>query len=328
MSVRIGFIGTGGIAQRHLQTLSKNSDAQLVAYCDLDVERAQKAAKEYGGNAYRDYEKMLDREELDALVICIPPFAHGDIELAACEQGLHMLIEKPVAVSSDVALKILKAVEEADLTTLVAYKYRWDDHVQKGREMLADQTIGLVFGNFWGGTPGVGWWRIKSESGGQMIEQATHIVDMARFMVGDVQRVQAFGTLQAMNKVYPDFDVWDATVVNLEFAGGAVGTISCTCLAQNWGQSSLRVIAREIMVSVRGGEGISWVDQDGEGEYERQIDGYQREGDVFVEAVMTGDRSEVYSDYADGVKTLAVTEATNFSIENGGEVIEISDILG
>ncbi len=83
MSVRIGFIGTGGIAQRHLQTLSKNSDAQLVAYCDLDVERAQKAAKEYGGNAYRDYEKMLDREELDALVICIPPFAHGDIELAA-----------------------------------------------------------------------------------------------------------------------------------------------------------------------------------------------------------------------------------------------------
>ena len=161
-----------------------------------------------------------------------------------------------------------------------------------------------------------------------MIEQATHIVDMARFMVGDVQRVQAFGTLQAMNKVYPDFDVWDATVVNLEFAGGAVGTISCTCLSENWGQSSLRVIARDVMVNVRGGEGISWVDQDGEGEYERQIDGHQREAEVFVEAIKTGDHSQIHSDYADGVKTLAVTEAANLSINNGGEVIEISDILG
>ncbi len=328
MSVRIGFIGTGGIAQSHLQTLSGNADAQLVAYCDLDLKRAQKAAEEYGGNAYRDFEKMLDGEELDALVICTPPFAHGDIELAACEQRLHMLIEKPVAISTDVALRILEAVETAGLITLVAYKYRWEDHVQKGREMLADHTIGLVFGNFWGGAPGVGWWRVKSQSGGQMIEQATHIVDMARFMVGDVQRVQAFGTLQAMNKVYPDFDVWDATVANLEFANGAVGTISSTCLSENWGQSSLRVIAQKLMVDVKGGEGISWVDQDGKGEYERRVDGYQREAEVFVEAVITGDRSEIYSDYADAVRTLAVTEATNLSIENGGEVIEISDILG
>jgi len=328
MSVRIGFIGTGGIAQGHIQRLSGNSDAQLVAYCDLDLERAQKAAEEYGGNAYRDFEKMLDGEELDALVICTPPFAHGDIELAACEQGLHMLIEKPVAISTDVALPILKAVKQAGVTTVVAYKYRWEDHVQKAREMLADQTIGLVFGNFWGSTPDVGWWRVKSGSGGQMIEQTTHIVDMARFMVADIERVQAFGTLQVMNKVYPDLDVWDATVANLEFANGAVGTISSTCLSENWWQSSLRVIAQDIMVDVNAGEDISWVDQDGEGEYKRQVDGYQREDDVFVKAVMTGDRSEVYSDYADGVRTLAVTEATNLSIQNGGEVVEISDILG
>jgi len=328
MSIRIGFIGTGGIAQRHLQTLSENSDAQLIAYCDLDLERAQQAAEEYGGKAYRDFEKMLDGEELEAVIICTPPFAHGDIELAACERGLHMLIEKPVAIGTDVALKVLGAIETAGLTTLVGYKYRWEDHVQKGREMLANHTIGLVFGNFWSGTPGVDWWRVKSQSGGQMIEQATHIVDMARFMVGDVQRVQAFGTLQAMNKVYPDFDIWDATVANLEFASGAVGTISSTCLSENWWQSSLRVIAQKLMIDVNGDEGIGWIDQDGEGEYQRQVDGYQREAEVFVEAVMTGDRSEIYSDYADAVRTLAVTEATNLSIQNGGEVVEISDILG
>ncbi len=328
MPVRIGFIGTGGIAQLHLQNLSGNADAQLVAYCDLDVERAQAAAKEYGGKAYQDFEKMLDGEELDALVICTPPFAHGDIELAACEQGLHMFIEKPVARDINMALPIRDAIQEAGLITLVAYKYRWDDHIHKGREMLANQTIGLVFGNFWGSTPGVGWWRVKSKSGGQMIEQATHIVDMARFMVGEIKRVQAFGTLQAMDKIYPDFDVWDATVADLEFANGAVGTISCTCLSENWHQSSLRVIAQKVMVNVKGGEGISWVDQDGEGQYDKQVDGYRREAEVFVEAVKTGDRSQIHSDYDDAVRTLAVTEATNLSIENEGEVVEISDILG
>jgi len=328
MSVRIGFIGTGGIAQRHLQTLSENPEAQLIAYCDLELARAQKAAAEYGGNAYQDFEKMLESEQLDALVICTPPFAHGDIELAACEQGLHMLIEKPVARDTAMALPVLDAIQQAGVTTVVAYKYRWEDHVQKGREMLADQTIGLVFGNFWTSTPGASWWRVKSQSGGQMIEQTTHIVDMARFMVGEVERVQAFGTLQAMNKVYPDFDIWDATVANLEFANGAVGTISSTCLSENWGQSSLRVIAQKVTVEVKGGEGIGWVDANGAGEYERQIDGYQREANTFVEAIISGDRSEIYSDYADAVKTLAVTEACNLSIENGGEVIAISEILG
>jgi len=210
----------------------------------------------------------------------------------------------------------------------VAYKYRWEDHVQKARQMLEGETIGLVFGNFWGSTPGVSWWRIKSKSGGQMIEQATHIIDMARFMAGEVERVQAFGTLQAMGKVYTDFDVWDATVANLEFANGAVGTISSTCLSENWGQSSLRVIAQQVMVNVKGGGGISWADAEGEGEYRRQIDGYRREDEVFVEAVMSGDRTKIYSDYADAVKTLAVTEASNLSIENSGEVVELSDVLG
>jgi len=110
MSVRIGFIGVGGVAQGHMQNLSSIGDAELVAYCDLELDRAQQAAEEHGGRAYRDFEKMLDNEQLDALVICTPPFAHGDIELAACEKGLHMLIEKPVALSTELAPQIQQAI--------------------------------------------------------------------------------------------------------------------------------------------------------------------------------------------------------------------------
>jgi len=326
MSVRIGFIGTGGVAQQHLENLNDNPDVELVAYCDIELEKAEQAAEQYGGNSYRDFEEMLDHEELDGLVICTPPSAHGDIEMAACEKGLHLLIEKPVALSTAVALPILRAIESAGVVSLVAYKYRWDDHVRKGREMLQGQTIGLVFGNYWTATSPPPWWRVKSQSGGQAVEQTTHIFDMARFMAGEISRVQAFGTLQIMDTIYPDFDVWDASTANLEFANGAVGTISSTCLSQNWGQSSLRVLTHELMVNIAG-DTLSWAGEDGEGQYIKQVDGYVGESQAFVEAMVTGDRSQIHSDYADAVKTLAVTEATNRSIENGGEVVEVADLL-
>ncbi len=326
MSVRIGFIGTGRVAQRHLENLNDNPDAELVAYCDIELAKAEHAAEQYGGNSYRDFEKMLDHEELDGVVICTPPFAHGDIEMAACEKGLHLLIEKPVALSTAVALPILEAIESAGVISLVAYKYRWDDHVHKGREMLEGRTIGLVFGNVWGSTPSAPWWRVKSQSGGPAVEQTTHIFDMARFMAGEITRVQAFGTLQIMDTVYPDFDVWDACTANLEFANGAVGTISSTCLSQNWRQSTLRVLAHELMVNIAG-DSLSWAGEDGEGEYAKQVDGYVRESEAFVEAMVTGDRSQIHSDYGDAIKTLAVSEATNRSIENGGEVVEMAELL-
>ncbi len=326
MSVRMGFIGTGGIAQRHLNSMRNNPDVELVAYCDIELPKAQQAAEEYGGRAYDDFAAMLDKEDLAAVVICTPPFAHGDIELAACERGLHMLIEKPVALDVAVARPILEAIEAAGIVSLVAYKYRWDDHVHKAREMLRDQTSGLVCGNFGTRRPGVAWWRVKAESGGQTIEQTTHIFDMARFMVGEVTRVQAFGTLQVKNTVHPDFDIWDATTANLEFANGAVGTISSTCLSQNWSQSSLRVIGHELTVGIMG-DTLSWAGEDGPGEYTKQVDGYVEESRVFVDAIVTGDRAQIYSDYADAVKTLAVTEATNRSIENGGAVVEIADLM-
>lgn len=327
MAIRLGFIGTGGVAQGHLGTLNDNPDAELVAYCDVALSRAQAAAEEYGGHAYEDFKKMLDAEELEGLVICVPPFAHGDIEQEACQRSLPMLIEKPVAIDMEMALPIRQAVEDSGVITLVAYKYRWDDHVIKAKQMLEGKTIGLVFGNFWGGTPGgASWWRVMSQSGGQMVEQTTHIVDMARYLCGEVTDVQAVATRQAMDSVYPDFDIWDAATANLQFANGAVGTISNTCMVHTWGESSLRVLAHDCTVRILG-DSLTWADEAGEGEYIKEVDGYQGEVDTFVEAVKTGDRSEIYSDYADAVRTLAVTVAANKSVQAGGQLVSVASLL-
>lgn len=327
MAVKLGFIGTGGVAQGHLQRLADNPDAELMAYCDVELARAEQAADEYGGHTYEDFRKMLDDEELDGLVICVPPFAHGDIEQEACKRGLPMFVEKPVAIDMQMARPIREAVEDSGVITVVAYKYRWDDHVIKAKQMLKGQTIGLVFGNFWGGTPGVPWWRVMSKAGGQMVEQTTHIVDMARYLCGEITEVQAFGTQLAMHEVYPDFDVWDAFSANLQFASGAVGTISSTCMVHTWGESGLRVLAHDFTLRIVG-DSLTWAGDDDQGEYTKTIDGYQGEDDAFVEAINTGDRSAIYSDCADAVRTLAVTVAANKSVQSGGQVISVASLLG
>lgn len=322
MSVRLGFIGTGGIAQGHMQRLAAMPEVEMAGYVDLVAERAVKAAADFGGKAYADYRALFDNEKLDGLVICTPPFAHGEVELAACERGLPFLIEKPVALDVDMARPILAAVKASGLATVVAYKYRWDDHVLKAKGMLADKRIGLVFGNFWGGTPGAPWWRVQAQSGGQFVEQTTHIVDMARYLCGEVVAVQGFEVRGL--KEQEKRDIADAAVANLQFANGAIGTISNTSLLKGWGQSSLRVMADDFTLQVAG-HGLSWTG-DESGEYQMQADGYTGEDRAFVQAIL-GDRSAVYADYEEGVKSLAVSVAVSESAAQGGAVIKIADLL-
>jgi hypothetical protein len=97
--VRIGFIGAGGIAQAHFNTLSQISDAQLVSFCDVAAERAEGAARRFEGKAYTDPRKMLEAETLDAVYVCLPPHAHKNAEILVAQKGCALFVEKPLANS-------------------------------------------------------------------------------------------------------------------------------------------------------------------------------------------------------------------------------------
>lgn len=326
MSIRIGVIGTGGIAQGHMDRFAAMDGVELVAFVDVLQERAQAAADKFGGRAYTDWKEMYDNEDLTALAIFTPPFAHGEMEIEACRRGWHMFIEKPIAIDTDMARPILQAVEQSGVITAVAYKYRWDDHVQKARDMLADKCIGLAAGWFWTGTPGTPWWRIMSQSGGQMVEQTTHIVDLARYLCGDIQAVSAFYALRAAFKDFEDLDVPDVGTANMIFDSGAVGNISQTCFLKGWGSSGLRVMAHGFTLEIVGHQ-LTWASPEDSGQYQCQRDGYQGEDEAFIHAIKTGDRSVIQSDYADAYKTLAVTVACNKSAEEGGRVVQMSEVM-
>ena len=188
---RVGFVGCGGIAHRHFGVLASFEDVEVVGVADEDPQRAEEAAARTGARAFAGHEEMLAELELDALWICVPPFAHGAPERAAIARGLPFFVEKPVSLDVALAQEIDEAVRRSGLVTAVGYHWRYLDTVDEARRLLKENPAHLMSGYWLDQTPPPAWWRREDRSGGQMVEQATHIIDLARFLAGDV--VEVFG---------------------------------------------------------------------------------------------------------------------------------------
>jgi len=317
MAVRVGFVGSGGMARAHMGTLSQMDDVKLVAFCDVQKDRAEKAAADFNGTAYTDHREMLDREGLDALYVVVPPGFHTDAETIAAKKGIHLFVEKPIAVTLGKAREIEAAIRESGVVNCVGYHWRYQDGAAAAKEKLSGRTVGMVLGYWMGGLPGVPWWRVMAESGGQMVEQTTHIFDLARYLVGDVRRVFASYALRAMSDV-PNLDVPDVGTAVLEFESGAIGTISNTCVLDFGYTVGLHIVCRGLVIEVGGGARI--MERDKVEEVEGKTNANQAENRVFIDAVKSGKRDAIRSDYADAVKTLAVTLACNESAATGKPV--------
>lgn len=319
MTVRVGFIGAGGIANAHLQVLRHMEEVQIAAFCDVDRERAESHAAAYNGRAYTDVDTMLDAEKLEAVYICVPPHAHVGQEEALIERGIPFFVEKPIANTLEKAESIATAVEKAGLLTSVGYHWRYMTYSQLARERLAGKTIGMVLGYWMGGMPGVYWWRRQDLSGGQMVEQTTHIIDLARDLCGEIVEVYAAMSTRASGDV-EQCTVTDVGTMTVKFASGAVGAISNTCLLKGFGYTvGLRVVTPELVVEVDGGQFRAL--QAGREEILKGGNNpYTEEDRVFIQAVQTGDGSGIRSPYRDAVRTLAVSLAANRSAETGAPV--------
>ncbi|MCS7253012.1 MAG: Gfo/Idh/MocA family oxidoreductase [Armatimonadota bacterium] len=327
--VRIGFIGCGGIAQQHMNALSNIPESELVAFCDIDIERARAAAKQHGGRAFDNAETMLKEIELDAVWISLPPHAHG-IELKLIERGIPFFVEKPVGLDLGLIREIASAVEEKGLLTSVGYMNRYRRGINRARELLQDDQPILILGGWIGGTPrprpGVTiwrWWVEKDKSGGQFHEQVTHTVDLARFLCGEVVEVHAFSA-SGLNKGAPEnYNIEDASVVNLKFANGAVANLWACCAANAGGGGvSLSVYANRTTVLFTGWEHNARIMRVGEDTIEiaGEPNIFEIEDRAFMQAILTGDRTLIKSPYPDGAKTAEVTLAANKSMETGKPV--------
>nr|WP_204332000.1 Gfo/Idh/MocA family oxidoreductase [Geodermatophilus sabuli] len=316
--MRVGCVGTGFIAGRHLAALSGFGDVEVVAVADPVRERAEVAAARVGARAHADGLALLDAEELDAVWLCVPPFAHGPLETAAVARGLPFFVEKPLALDLDTAREVARQVEDRGLTTAVGYHWRQLDVVRRAARLVPAGAARLVTGSWLDKTPGVPWWPRRDGSGGQVVEQTTHVFDLARLLAGEVVSVAA-----AERPAADDGDVSTAAVAVLTFASGAVGSISSTRVL-GWRHSvGLQVVADgqvlELTERSLDDHELRVVTADGEEVHHTDADPIAAEDREFVD-VLLGRAERVQVPYAEALRTHALACAADRAARDGGTV--------
>jgi predicted dehydrogenase len=244
---------------------------------------------------------MLEAERLDALYICVPPYAHGAPELAAVEAGLPFFVEKPIAVDLETAEEIAGALAAGpSLAAAVGYHWRYLDIYDHARVLLEENPARLALGYWLDATPPPGWWVRQSFSGGQTIEQATHVLDLARTLVGEVTTVYAAGSRISRDD-FPKADIDDVSTATLRFETGAVGSISSTSLLRWSHRIGLHTVSDGMMIELAEFELMVDV---GQGRPVTPADGdpFVRGDRAFVDAVQ-GKDDRIKVPYDDALKT-------------------------
>lgn len=311
---KIAFIGAGGIAHRHFGVLEQFDDVEIVAVADVDMARATDAAGRFGARAFDDASAMLDAIGCDALYICVPPFAHGEPERLAIEHKLPFFVEKPVALDLGTAQDVAASVERLGLITAVGYHWRYLDTVDEVKALLAATPARLLSGYWLDSTPPPRWWWKQGGSGGQMLEQTTHLVDLARYLVGDVVRV--YGQSGHLDRAaFPDLDVATTSTATLTFSSGAIANFASTCLL-GWNHRvglhlfgeglAIELTDRDVMIDIGRGRPVR-----GNG-----ADPVVLEDRDFIDAVQ-GKENRIRCPYASALDTLALALTIEQSAREG-----------
>jgi len=246
--VRIGLVGAGGVGERHARVLSGIPGVTIAGVADPDPRRAASLASRHGAPTLPDARALVDAVRPDALYVCVPPFARGDPEMVAVEHGLPLFVEKPLAADLATAERLGAAIAEAGLVTGTGYHWRCLDTVQHARELLADRSPGLVAARWFDKVPPPTWWPSATGSGGQVVEQATHLIDLIRYVVGEIRSVAADGARNG--HCPPPADIDESSAALLRLASGGVGTLTATCLAPDKHSAVLDVAAPGLAVTI------------------------------------------------------------------------------
>jgi predicted dehydrogenase len=338
MAIKVGFIGAGGNANWHMDLLKDVPDAKVVAVTDLAFDKAQAAAEKHGANAYASHKQMLDRESLDCCYISVPPYQHGEPEIDVIHAGLPFFVEKPLATTMDLAEDILERVIKRDIGTCVGYQIRYLDIMDQAKTLLKDSFINTVQGHYFCGAIG-GWYTRLALSGGQITEQATHMIDLMRFLLGDVdwiaasKRQGAVVTADSLDATalgagsassaaaglqMHDYNIWDATTLLMQFQSGVPATFVCSCQVPYMFEVLLDIVTTDFRLKIDYGKMEIIRKVDGETRSEIiQADVSPKIDAAFIEAVKTKDFSKLRSSYADAVTSLRVSLAAVAAAESG-----------
>ncbi|MCS7310417.1 MAG: Gfo/Idh/MocA family oxidoreductase [Armatimonadetes bacterium] len=326
--LRIGLIGCGGISRAHVRAVQSLGEevARITATCDIDEALARERAQEAGAEiALTDWNEVLRREDIDAVDICLPHDLHAEVAIAAAQAGKHILVEKPIATTLEDGWAMVRAAREAGVVLMTAFVERFEAENWRTKQLLDEGWLGApVLAQLDHlqdvHMPPGHWARERKRLGGGAIASAgCHRLDLLRWFIGEVEWVSAETYYQPER-----MEGEAAGVVNLQFASGAIATMSINWLSpyrafyrklwlegtegavHNWG--GLHVFSRK---KPEWSEGFVKLDLE-------PVDPFAAEIRHFVQCVREG--KEPLTNGEDSLRSQAVAIAANVSEETGCRV--------
>ena len=243
-SVRVGVVGTSWFAETlHLAALGSHPGASVAAICGRNRERAAQVASDHSiPHVFTDYREMFDSGVVDAVVVVSPDSSHFPMSMAALAAGLHVLCEKPLALTADQAQQMCDAARAAGLITLVGFTWRWVPPFNYVHHLVQEGYIGRChharFLYQHGGSfdPAYRWQLDPGQSNGILGNLGSHMIDLARWYVGDIARVSghlaSFVDRDGPDGERPFTSANDSALMAVEFSGGGHGTIQVSGVAR------------------------------------------------------------------------------------------------
>jgi predicted dehydrogenase len=202
--IKAGIIGCGFVANgKHLPSMAKIKDVEVVAFCDSVIERAQASAKEYGtpdALICLDYHDVLVREDIDIVHVCTPNNSHAEITVAALNAGKHVMCEKPMAKTAAEAKAMLDASKATGKKLTIGYQNRFREDSLFMKSLcdsgdLGEIYLGKAFATRRRGVPTWGVFMDKEkQGGGPLIDLATHALDLTLWMMQNYEPVTVLGS--------------------------------------------------------------------------------------------------------------------------------------
>ena len=232
--IKIAVLGLGRISKYHLDSImAYPRDLELVGLCDANTAVLQKSAKEYQVSAYEHLDEMLEKTDADIVSICTPSGMHPIQTIKIAEAGRHVITEKPMATHWQDGLDMVRACEKAGVRLFVVRQNRMNPTLQLLKKAIDAGRFGRIYmvniNVFWLRTQDYydhnAWRGTWALDGGVFMNQASHYIDLAHWLIGPVESVQAMmGTLER------HIEVEDSGVLNLRWRHGAFGSVNVTML--------------------------------------------------------------------------------------------------
>jgi predicted dehydrogenase len=253
--LKIAVIGVGNMGSLHARDVHELDNTELVAVCDIKRARAEGVAAQYGIKAYDDYRDLLAEAGVQAILVATPHYDHTPISITALQQGLHVLVEKPIAVHVEDARGMIDAYETAkaghpDLVFAAMFMQRTYGQYVKIKDLIDSGELGKLVRATWIITDWFrtqvyydsGDWRATwaGEGGGVLLNQCPHNLDLYQWLVGLPARVTGF----AQFGKYHDIEVEDEVMAYFEHEDGLVGHF-VTSTAEAPGTNRLEIVGEK-----------------------------------------------------------------------------------